>query len=243
MKKPFKTYNGGKSGAGVYQNIINNIPKCEIYLEPMVGNGGIVYNLNLPGTTVINDVDGSVMDAHFKTMSQHSYSHVMFFQEDYKVVLNRFDGVPNAFFYFDPPYHFDTRKSKRNIYKYEWSHEQHVDFLQRAVNIKSNCMISHYSCELYDTMLKGWRTFDFACMTRNGQRTERIYMNYPEPEILQDYSYTGSDYKERQRIKRKVSRHLKRLEAMPLDERNVIISSIIDKYGATAESLITNRNN
>lgn len=240
MKKPFKTYNGGKAGAGVYQNIINNIPLHDVYIEPMVGNGGVFHNLRLPPTAIINDIDPAIVAKYiFKININVSNTRVLVFNHDYaKILLGQYDDKERLFFYFDPPYHFDTRKSKRSIYKYEWSHEQHVEFLELANTIKSDCMISHYQCELYDTMLKGWRTFDFPSMTRNGLRTERIYMNYPEPEVLQDYRYTGADYRERQRIKRKVNRHIERLENLPVKERNAIISSIIAKYGATAASFI-----
>ena len=243
MNKPFKTYNGGKAGHGVYQNIINHIPQCDIYIEPMVGNGGVLHNLQLPNHIVINDLDRSVIDKY--STDTFNVDTVDRLNLSYEIIILKYDFQffrtrSRVFFYFDPPYHFDTRKSKRNIYKYEWTHEQHLMFLQLANSIESNCMISHYPCELYDTMLKGWRTFDFTCMTRKGQRTERLYMNYPEPAVLQDYRYAGTDYRERQRIKRKVDRHVNKLESLPNDERNAIISSIIAKYGATAESLILN---
>ncbi|WP_113636066.1 DNA adenine methylase [Nubsella zeaxanthinifaciens] len=234
MKKPFKTYNGGKAGNGTYQQIINQIPKHRIYVEPMVGNGGVLHNLKLPSITVINDLDGSVIEKYDETLFA---TDLVKSNYSYEVITNVFDRQKDVFFYFDPPYLFSTRKSKKPLYNYEWTEADHVEFLTLANSIKSNCMISHYPCELYDTMLAGWRTHDFQSMTRNGLRTERIYMNYPEPEILQDYRYTGTDYRERQRIKRKVTRHISKLEALPNDERNAILSAVMDKYGATAVTL------
>jgi hypothetical protein len=50
---------GGKAGNGTYQAIINHIPKCDVFIDAMVGNGGIFFNLNLPALTVINDIDRS----------------------------------------------------------------------------------------------------------------------------------------------------------------------------------------
>jgi len=235
MKKPFKTYNGGKAGNGTYQQIINQIPFHHIYIEPMVGNGGIFHNLRLPMLTLINDIDRSVIDKY--DVSAYG-GKVIKSNTTYKNILDMCHSYDNIkFVYLDPPYLFSTRKSKKPLYNYEWTEADHIEFLTLASNIECNCMISHYPCELYDTMLAGWRTHDFQSMTRNGLRTERIYMNYPEPEILQDYRYTGTDYRERQRIKRKVARHISKLEALPNDERNAILSAVMDKYGATAVTL------
>lgn len=33
------TYKGGKAGAGVYQQIINQIPPHDVYIEPFLGGG------------------------------------------------------------------------------------------------------------------------------------------------------------------------------------------------------------
>lgn len=232
MKKPFKTYNGGKAGNGTYQQIINQIPKCDIYIEPMVGNGGVFHNLQLPALTVINDIDGRVIASY-----NVDGSKIKKYNFTYQRIVTLFNASPGAFFYFDPPYLFETRKSQKPLYIHEWTDNDHIEFLKMVKNIKSNCMISHYPSTLYDTMLAGWRTHDFESMTRKGLRTERIYMNYPVPEILQDYRYTGTDYRERQRIKRKVTRHIKKLEALPNDERNAILTAVMAKYGATAASL------
>lgn len=235
MKKPFKTYNGGKAGNGTYQQIINQIPQCDVYIEPMVGNGGIFHALNLPALKVINDIDARVIAAYDVAGSQ---SKILVFNYCYKHIIDMCHSFSDKkFVYFDPPYLFDTRKSQKPLYKFEWTEADHIEFLTLAVSIKSNCMISHYPCELYDTMLAGWRTHDFQSMTRNGLRTERIYMNYPEPAILQDYRYIGTDYRERQRIKRKINRWINKLAGLPNDERTAILSVVMAKYGATAVCL------
>jgi len=228
MNRPFSTYNGGKNGSGTYQQIINFIPKVDLFIDAMVGNGGIVTNLSLPGLTVINDVDKSVIDAYDVTGDT---DRIIKLNLDYSTVIDRYDGkVLKSLFYFDPPYLKDTRKSKRNLYAYEWETLDHVKFLTRCSSIQSGVMISHYPCPLYDDYLKGWYTHDFKAMTRKGPRTERIYMNYPRPEVLQDFRYVGDNYRERQRIKRKIGRFLTRLETMPEPERIAILSSAIAKY-------------
>jgi hypothetical protein len=38
------TYPGGKSGAGVYQQIINQIPPHRVYIEPFLGRGAVLLH-------------------------------------------------------------------------------------------------------------------------------------------------------------------------------------------------------
>lgn len=107
-----------------------------------------------------------------------------------------------------------------------------------ATTVRNDVMISHYPCSLYDKFLKSWNTHDFESQTRNGKAVERIYMNYPKAEVLQDFRYLGKDYRERQRIKRKIHRQLEKLKNMPADERTGILSAVIAKYDVTAAKLL-----
>lgn len=91
-------------------------------------------------------------------------------------------------------------------------------------------MVSHYPCDLYNEGLAGWRTLDYQSMTRKGLRTERLYMNYPAPNKLQDYRYIGKDFTDRQRIKRKIDREIKKLHRLPALERNAILQALQEKY-------------
>ena len=175
MEKAFDTYNGGKESAGTYQILINNIPKCDILIEAMAGNASIARRIKRPKLTVINDIDPAVIDKY-----NYDRSDIIFLNQCYSEVIKNYDSSQNAFFYFDPPYLFETRRSQQRLYNFEWTPTQHVEFLTMAVIVKSNCMISHYPCELYDRMLTGWRTHEFQSMTRQGLRTEKIYMNYKD---------------------------------------------------------------
>lgn len=243
MTKPFKTYNGGKAGNGTYQQIINNIPKHDLFVDAMVGNGGIFLNLKRPGVTVINDVDGSVIKRFRDLIAKNDdYGHkdsLIVENDDYAGIIAKYEcAADKVFFYFDPPYLKETRKSQRDLYKFEWEEEDHLRFLQAAVTVKSDVMISHYPCNLYNKALTKWRTHDFESQTRNGKAIERIYMNYSKPEVLQDFSYLGNDYRERQRIKRKIQRQLQKLKEMPADERTGILSAVIAKYDVTSAIIL-----
>ena len=241
--KPFQTYNGGKAGNGTYQQIINHIPKCEFFIDAFVGNGGIFFNLKLPEHTVINDIDPGIIDKYNNVAhtDKNTYVSQGVRKEnlDYGSLIDKYDCTSSlkTFFYFDPPYLKSTRKSEKNLYKFDWNENDHNLFLSLAVKVKSDCMISHYPCDLYNNSLKDWRFHDFQSITRNGLRTERIYMNYSKPLILQDYKYLGKDFIDRQRIKRKVKRFIAKLDNMQADERTAILKSVIDKYSYTSAIL------
>jgi DNA adenine methylase len=78
--------------------------------------------------------------------------------------------------------------------------------------------ISHYKYKLYDTMLKGWHYIEWQVMTHTGPRMEGLYMNYPRPAQLHQYNFLGNNKAERQQIKRKRERLLKRLHDKPIEK-------------------------
>ncbi|MCL4639329.1 MAG: DNA adenine methylase [Olivibacter sp.] len=234
--KPLRTYFGSKNAHGAYQNIISLIPRCNVFVDAMVGNGGIAGNLMLPDLTILNDIDRTIIDG-FVFNGQPSKTIVLE-NVDYRKLINKYDKGSDTVFYFDPPYLISTRSSRRRVYRYDWSDQDHVDFLALVKNIQSNVLISHYPCELYDNRLAEWRTHDFTIQSRGGQKRERVYMNFEVPEILQDFRYIGKDYTDRQRIKRKISRHLSRLKRLEGNERVAVLSAIIEEFDCTTERLI-----
>lgn len=227
------SYNGSKNGNGTFQNIINNIPKCDVIVDCFAGSGAILNNIKLPKLAILNDIDPSVI-------VRHNYDKPCLIVRNncYQKIIEEYDILNNVFFYFDPPYLFETRRSKKRLYKFEFTKDDHIEFLKVANTVKNNCMISHYPCPMYDEALKAWRTFDFESMTRKGLRTERIYMNYAPPTILQDYRYLGRDFIERQQIKRKTARLLKKFENLPTLERTALLSAVIAKYDDTSAIIL-----
>jgi hypothetical protein len=74
--------------------------------------------------------------------------------------------------------------------------------------------------------LEGWRTHTFQAMTRRGPATEWLWTNYPEPTALHDYRFLGDNYRERERIKRKIGRWTARLWGMDLLERRALLAAL-----------------
>ncbi|MBE2274543.1 MAG: DNA adenine methylase [Flavobacteriales bacterium] len=229
MKKPFETYFGGKGSDGTFQTIINQVPKCSVFVELMAGNGTIgrllqerdIYHQLI---VYFNDIDPVVTNAFVS-------AGLNCLNEDYKYVLEEYFhpsriNLDNVVFYCDPPYLKSTRKSQDNRYRFEWTDEQHIEFLEIISEAKSKVMVSHYPSELYDTFLGGWRKIEFQSQKRHGLATECLWMNYPEPIELQTYDFLGKNYTDRQRIKRKRERFVKKIMDLPMLERKAILEEI-----------------
>ncbi|MEM7133676.1 MAG: DNA adenine methylase [Chloroflexota bacterium] len=139
---------------------------------------------------------------------------------------NRHLLTPSTFIYADPPYVMRSRASQRDYYRYEYTDDDHIALLELLKSLPCQIMISGYWSQLYEDLLQGWNVSTFTAQTRGGRATEWLWTNYPEPVELHDYRYLGSDFRERERIKRKASRWVKRFKSLPLLERQCIVSQL-----------------
>lgn len=220
-------YAGGKSGSGVYQKIIAEIPPHGCYIETHLGGGGVFLKKKKADRSIGIDlnsdvISGWVSEARDLGLELHCMDAVDF--------LRSFDfGCcgGNVFLYVDPPYVMSTRKGGK-IYKKEYTDKDHVRLLECLMNLPCNIMISGYRSELYDLYLKGWRSIDFRAMTRRGLATETIWMNYATVDVLHDYSFVGDTFRDRERLKRKRDRWVKRLQGMDARERNMLLECLSD---------------
>lgn len=218
------TYPGGKNGSGVYQAIINQIPPHRVYVEPFLGSGAIM-RMKKPALASIGvDADAAVI-ASFDGASIPGLKLIC---DDALVWLDQ-EFTADTFIYLDPPYLMETRSSHRNYYRYELTDDDHLRLLKliTAWNLKCKIAISGYYSDLYVNSLAGWRKISFQTTTRGGGKaTEYLWMNYPEPLELHDYRYLGSNFRERERIKRKKTRWAARLQRMPSLERMALLATI-----------------
>jgi len=222
---PLKNYPGRKGAAGAWQQILSNIPKCELFIECMAGSG-LISSLVKGCQLIVNDIDKTVIDK-----IAYAADNVNFLHLHYKAILKRFNnGSAGRVFYFDPPYLMETRSYQGKLYRHEWKKSDHLEFLKIVSKITSPVLISHFPCQLYDTRLKNWRKITYNTMTRAGARMENLYMNFSQPVLLQTYQHTGKNFTDRQRIKRKVERLIERLKNEPANERAAILSSVIDHF-------------
>jgi len=159
-----------------------------------------------------------------------------FFKRDGIEFLSTYKFSGKELVYCDPPYVMETRT--RELYRFELSDRDHRQLLRCCRSLPCMVMISGYWAELYDSLLKDWRTISFPAMTRGGTfRTEFLWMNFPEPVQLHDYRYLGENFRERDNIKRKKLRWTSRLRRMPTLERMALLSALQDvTIGGDAES-------
>lgn len=224
-------YPGNKNIPGLIHKIINNIPPCSVFYELFAGSAAVSSFLSLlPGLNLsfyINDKDPAVT-ANFNYPAGSIVTNLNAID-----LLNdfHFPGSPtDAFIFMDPPYHHSTRPNNLNLYNIDMSHNDHIQFLSSVINIQCNCMIIHPTCKLYDQALHTFRTVEVAVRYHNKTSIEKLYMNYPGPEQLLTYVYTGKDCWDRQRIKRKGDRLIQKLSALPAMERNYILNRILNSF-------------
>lgn len=225
------SYPGGKAGDGVYQKIINLMPPHRVYVEPFLG-GGAIMRLKRPAAASIGiDADGDVVQMWKGAIIPPNLTvlHGNALGLDWLVYLVTVgDADPKStLIYCDPPYLMSTRRQHRQIYRYELSDADHVRLLTILRGLPCMVMISGYWSDLYATTLHDWRSVRFQARTRGGSMaTEWVWMNFPEPLELHDYSFLGDDFRERERIKRKVRRWERRLKDMPVLERHAMMGAI-----------------
>ncbi len=236
--KPFASYFGGKEASGTYQQIVNQIPPHSVYVEPFLG-GGAVFRRKLPArVSLLADVDPAVVDQWITQLGIPERSSALLAAcglgaqiclADARLLLRQNQpwlDYPDKFIYVDPPYLLETRTSATR-YPHELDEAGHIELLTILTSYQqANIAISTYPNALYAEALYGWRCIEFQSQTRGGTRTERLYMNYPEPTDLHDYRYVGEGYRERERIAKKVRRHVRKLAALPDLERKAILSAL-----------------
>lgn len=223
--EPLTQYPGKKSAAGQLQKILSEIPRCKLFIDAMCGSGLVGLSVT-NADIIINDIDAMVIDQFNQTAA-----NVSILNKHYNYLIKRFDnGSDQRVFYFDPPYLFDSRSSQRPLYNFEWDKDDHLQFLQKVLTIKCPVMINHFKCKLYDQVLKEWRKVEYNRMTRAGVRKETLYLNFPQPALLQCYQHVGKNFTHRQQIKRKVAGYEKRLNKLPAQERAAILTMLIEKF-------------
>ena len=122
-KKPFQTYDGGKSGNGTYHNIINHIPPHRVRYLLTAGNCGIHHNIKPAEFHIINDIDPEVIKA-WEATGIGLRGDYRFYNIDARNFL-RYDihekefarQYKHSFMYLDFPYLFSSRKNQLDMYR------------------------------------------------------------------------------------------------------------------------------
>ncbi len=220
-------YPGGKNGNGIWQWLIGLMPTHSMYAEPFAGKGGLLRRKPPALKSVLVDKDAAVIDwwqrlAWPGTTVIHGDG--IFWLEEFGPKLDE-----DWLVYCDPTYLPETRVKKR-LYAHELTDAEHVRILRAARAVAAPVMISGYPSTLYDRELRDWHTEGHLAMTRGGtMRMERVWCNYNPARLAPAIAAAvpGDDYRQRERIGRKMRRWVRMWQAMPEAERRAILLALI----------------
>lgn len=215
-------YPGGK--AKTFHHVINLIPPHEVYIEPFLGLGSVMRAKKR--ATVEYGVD---LDARALSLSDLKKDGIRLFCEDGISFLDNYPFEGHEVVYCDPPYYPKTRKRKR-VYRYDLSHDDHVRLLNSLTQLNAQIIISGYDNEIYRQYLRDWHVYTYLCKAHDGLRKEYLWHNFPSPRQLHDYRYLGSNFRERQTIKRRLERIKRRLGELSEQERSFLLEWLA-KFG------------
>jgi site-specific DNA-adenine methylase len=226
-------YQGGKNGSGVYQTIINRIPVHSVYVEPFAGSAAI-YRKKAPAASSILVERDPEQASRLAMLASRStiVKNADALQELESLMPTMGD---RHFVYMDPPYVHESRKDL-DLYRFEMTDEQHrhlVGTLLPAMTDRGvRWMLSGYRNSIYADACRrhGWHQHDFQAMTRRGPATETIWMNYdPAAAVIAESTYAGSDFRERERIRRKAARWAAKFEGLQPMEQEAILTMLQDR--------------
>jgi DNA adenine methylase len=223
-------YQGGKNGAGVYQTIINCIPWHWRYVEAFAGSAAVFrHKLPARGGSILIERDPEQAER----LRQLESPQVTVLQADALNVLTCGLGLGvQDFVYLDPPYHPGARCDP-NLYAYELGEDHHHQLLHSTLPALTAAgvkwALSGYRHASYDDAAGayGWHRKDYTAQTRRGPVVESLWTNFdPAREDLHDTRYLGDDFRERERIARKVRRWANKLQQLPRHERAAIMAAL-----------------
>jgi DNA adenine methylase len=223
-------YPGGKGLAGVYQWIIGEFPAHAYYAEPFAGLGSIFRRKSPALRSYLVDCDPRVVAWWNR-------------RRDAAAIVHCGDGIRwlelaaewaghETMIYCDPPYLLSTRTKKR-LYSRELSSIDHRRILRACRRCRCHVAISGYPSRMYSQELRDWQCLDREVITRGGvMRTECLWLNYSlqdtSPDMTVEYSALGGNFRERERVNRKIKRWASRIRGLPRHERRALLLSLIN---------------
>lgn len=228
------TYPGGKEGEGVLHRLLNAMPPHRVYVELFAGGGALLRHKAPAEVDIAIEYDAGVLEALKARIEPERRAQIVWIQGDALEwlrsprlgTLESYELDETVLLYADPPYPLHVRRSNRVNYSRELTDEEHADLLELLTATRARVMLSGYRCALYDAWLGEWRRVDYRAMTRGGPVTECLWLNFDPPRELHGYDRVGTDYRERERIKRKRKRWLSNFAALPDLEREAIFSDL-----------------
>ena len=223
------SYLGAKSGSGVFQAVVSQMPPHDCYIETHLGTGAVLRAKPAAARTIAIEIDPETL-AQFPPPAG-----VEVVNGDALEFLRSFDvaAAGRVLVYMDPPYLPSTRTSAAR-YRFELDEAGHRETLAVARDLAARgaaVMISGYPSALYDRELADWRRITFQAMTRGGPRTEALWLSFPKGDVAWA-TFAGRNFTDRQRIKRKAARWAAKYRVLEPGERLAVLAAILAEEGS-----------
>jgi DNA adenine methylase len=216
------SYLGGKGNC--YSRVLGAMPTHRVYIETHLG-GGAVMRAKRPVERQIGvDADERVIDTWRRRGAPCELVH-----GDATCFLSRFPFAGEELVYSDPPYPLESRGG-RNRYRYDYSEYDHAALLEVLVGLNCYILVSGQPTSLYRERLAGWRRIDFRSGARRGGRIETLWANFPEPDFFHEPAKTGTTFRDRERVKRRLTTIQRKVERMDHVERSRFVEWVVSTY-------------
>lgn len=227
---------GTKNAAGVTERLISMIPEHTTYISSFAGHCAVGCRMRPAERRVFVDRDEAAL-AFWRQRDPAAECY----RTDGIAWLRFFFGLdafqqdpaerPDVFVFVDPPYFPGT--CGKGIYRHELTAAEHGELLGTLKAIRAPVMLAGYRCPLYNRELRGWRRVDYPVMTRGGEKTESVWLNYPEPQRLHDPRFIGQNKRERERIRRRQRNLVAMVGRLDPRERQALLDAIAGSGSVT----------
>jgi DNA adenine methylase len=201
------------------------MPPHRVYIETHLGGGSVLRHKRAAEHSIGIERDSAVVG----WWRANPVPGVDVYEGDATEFLRSFPFTGEELVYSDPPYVPSSRRRNR-CYRSDYDDHAHVQLIRVLRGLPCPVMLSGYPSDLYSSLLGDWRTATIAVASHVGLREEIIWFNFDPPNYLHDHGHLGSNFRERERIRRRVRRWVNRLDEMPISERNAVISALLEKY-------------
>lgn len=215
------TYPGGKGKC--FHHIINVMPPHKRYIETHLGAGAVMRHKRPAAENIGIEIDPQVV-ARWK---RYPMPGVRIFAGDALKVIADMRPGPGDLLYCDPPYLPEARK-REVAYRYDYLAEDHERLLMLLKSFECHIVLSGYASRLYERELHNWSKHEFRAQTQAGPVTETLWTNFEPGPVLHDYSYIGAGFRERERLRRRVTSLADRLSKAPSIELNAALANLAD---------------
>ena len=223
-------YPGGKGKC--FQHIINVLPEHTTYIETHLGGGAVLRNKAPATQSIAIDINPNVIT----WWRRHHPTLATFIVGDALAILRNYPFMGSEVLYCDPPYLPSTRKRSR-VYTNDLAEVDHIELLSILKRLPCRVAISGYPSRLYEAELRGWNELRFSTKAHDGIRTESLWMNYAIPDVLHDTRFLGTNFRQRQDVKRRLNRLQNRLSRLSKQEQSALATWLSNQLSARGELL------